>query len=102
MTVRKEMLKDNYEQIDEYITRFVKEPSIKQILVVKSDGTIAVATDKKIEGTLFSSLFPQELMEQNEISLFDDKEGNIRIAAPIMGLDTKLGLLVMIYKDDKL
>jgi hypothetical protein len=100
--VRKEMINENYDQINEYLNRFVKEPTIKQILVVKSDGTIAVATDKKIEGAPFSSLFPQNLIEQNEISISDDGKGNIRVAAPIMGLNAKLGLLIMIYEPGRI
>ena len=43
--VRREMINENYGQINEYLNRFVKEPHIKQIVVVKSDGTIAIATD---------------------------------------------------------
>jgi len=100
--VRREMINENYGQINEYLNRFVKEPNIKQILVVKSDGTIAVATDKKVEGAPFSSLFPQDLIEQNEISISDDGKGNIRVVAPIMGLDAKLGLLIMIYEAEKI
>jgi hypothetical protein len=100
--VRREMINENYGQINEYLNRFVKEPGIKQILVVKSDGTIAVATDKKMEGAPFSSLFPQELIEQNEISISDDGKGNIRVMAPIMGLDAKLGLLIMMYEPEKI
>ena len=93
---------DNYNQINEYLNRFVKEPNIRQILVVKSDGTISVATDKKVEGAPFSSLFPQALIEQNEISISDDGKGNIRVVAPIMGLNAKLGLLIMIYEAGKI
>jgi predicted regulator of Ras-like GTPase activity (Roadblock/LC7/MglB family) len=100
--VRKEMINENYDQINEYLNRFIKEPNIKQILVVKSDGTIAVATDKKLEGAPFSSIFPQDLIEQNEISISDDEKGNIRIVAPIMGLNAKLGLLIMIYEPEKI
>lgn len=96
--IRKEMFRENYEQINEYLNQFVKEPHIKQILVVKSDGTVAVATDKKLEGVAFSSLYPNELMEKNEIVITDDKNGNILVVAPIMGLTKKLGMFFMIYE----
>lgn len=84
--IRKEMLRENYEQINEYLNQFVKEPHIKQILVVKSDRTVAVATDKKLEGVAISSLYPTELIEKNEIEITDDQNGNILIFFPIMGL----------------
>ena len=96
--LRKEMLRENYEQINEYLNQFVKEPHIKQILVVKSDGTVAVATDKKLEGVTFSSLYPNELMEKNEIVITDDKNGNMLVIAPIMGLTKKLGTVFMVYE----
>jgi len=100
--VRREMIRENYDQINEYLIRLIKEPNIKQILVVKSEGTIVVATDKKMEGQQFSSLFPQDLIEQNEISISDDGKGNIRVVAPIMGLNAKIGLLIMIYEPEKI
>lgn len=101
--IRKEMLRENYEQINEYLNQFVKEPHIKQILVVKSDGTVAVATDKKLEGVAFSSLYPNELMEKNEIVITDDKKnGNILVVSPIMGLNKKLGMFLMVYEPEKI
>lgn len=100
--IRKEMFRENYEQINEYLNQFVKEPHIKQILVVKSDGTIAVATDKKLEGVAFSSLYPNELMEKNEIFITNDKNGNILVISPIMGLNKKLGMFLMVYEPEKI
>jgi len=100
--IRREMINENYGQINEYLNRFVKEPGIKQIFVVKSDGTIAVSTDKKMEGEQFSSIFPKELIEQKEVNISDDGRGNIRAVAPIMGLDSRLGLLIMIYEPERI
>jgi hypothetical protein len=57
---------------------------------------------KKIEGAPISSLFPRALIEQNEISISDDGKGNIRVVAPIMGLNAKLGLLIMMYEAGKI
>ena len=95
--VRKEMINGNYDQINEYLIRIIKEPNITQVLVVKSDGTIILATDKKLEGQLFSSVFPKEHIREDEITLYDN-ESTVRIVAPIMGLNSRLGWLIMIYK----
>jgi hypothetical protein len=100
--VRKEMIKENYDQIDEYLTRFIKERNMKQILVVKSDGTIAVATDKKIEGMSVSSLYPTQIMEQGDINISVDKDGNLQVVAPIMGLNARIGTLILIYQVQKI
>jgi len=100
--IRKEMLRENYEQINEYLNQLVKEPRIKQILVVKSDGVVAVSTDKKLEGVAFSSLYPSELMQKDEIEFVDDQNGNILILSPIMGLNKKLGTLLMVYEAERM
>jgi len=100
--IRKEMLRENYEQINEYLNQLVKEPHIKQILVVKSDGTVAVSTNKKLEGVAFSSLYPMELMEKNEIVITYDQNGNILVLSPIMGLTNKLGMLFMVYEPEEM
>ncbi|MDI6789619.1 MAG: hypothetical protein QME44_02895 [Thermodesulfobacteriota bacterium] len=100
--IRGEMIRENYGQIDEYLNQFVKEPNIKLILVVKPDGTIAVATDKKLEGAPISSLFSQDIVEQNEIRISEDEKGTMRIVVPIMGLNAKLGVLIMLYDSEKI
>lgn len=100
--IRKEILRENYEQINEYLIQFVKEPHIKQVLIARSDGTIAVATDKKLEGAALSSLYPQEFIGTDEIALSDDKSGNIIVAAPVMGFNKKLGIFLMVYEPEKI
>jgi predicted regulator of Ras-like GTPase activity (Roadblock/LC7/MglB family) len=100
--VRREMISENYDQINEYLTRFIKEPNIKLIVVVKADGIIVAATDKKLEGTLFSTLFPKDLMQLDEIRVATDKKGAIQIIAPIMGFNTRLGLMIMIYTPEEI
>lgn len=100
--IRKEMLRDNYDQINEYLNQFVKEPHIKQVLVCRSDGMVVVATDKKLEGVAISSLYPKELIEKNEIEISGDQNGNILVISPIMGLNKKLGMLFMVYESEKI
>jgi predicted regulator of Ras-like GTPase activity (Roadblock/LC7/MglB family) len=100
--VRREMISENYDQINEYLARFVKEPNIKLIVVVKADGIIVAATDKKLEGTTFSALFPKDLLQLDGISVTADKKGDIQITAPIMGFNTRLGLMILIYTPEKI
>jgi hypothetical protein len=100
--VRKEMILENYGQINEYATSFVKERNMQQLVLVKADGTIVVATDKKIEGAPAKDVFPPQVLEPNDISITEDKNGNLQVAAPIMGLNARLGVLILIYKPDKI
>lgn len=96
--VRKEMLRENYEQINEYFVQFIKEQDVKQILIAKPDGTIVVSTDKKLEGMSFASMYPPDLLEQETVFVKMNADGTIWVAAPVLGLNTKLGVLFMIYQ----
>jgi hypothetical protein len=101
-TIRKEMQKEDYDQINEYLNSFIKEPHIKMVLVVKTDGTVAAATDKKLEGKQFSSFYPEELLSPNDIRLSKDKDANILLVCPIMGLNARLGTALIIYEPEKI
>lgn len=96
--VRKEMLRENYEQINEYFVQFIKEQDVKQILIAKPDGLIVVSTDKKLEGMSFASLYPPDLLEQDTVFVKVNEDETVWVAAPILGLNAKLGVLFMIYK----
>ena len=98
--VRKEMLQENYGQINEYLTNYVKEGNIQQIVLVKADGVIAESTDKRIEGAEAASVFPPKIFEQDDINITEDENANLRVVAPIMGLNARLGSLVLIYKPE--
>lgn len=100
--IRKELLRENLEQINDYTIQFVKDPHVKLILVVKEDGMVAVSTDKSKEGVAFSSLYPVGLLEKDEIVITEEKNGTLLITAPIMGLNKKLGMLLMSYEPEKI
>ena len=101
-TIRKEMLKEDYDQINEYLNSFIKEPHIKMVLVVKTDGTVAVATDKKLEGKQFSSLYPVELLSPDDIRISGDTDANVLLVFPIMGLNARLGTSLIVYEPEKI
>lgn len=100
--VRREMIKENYDQINEYLTQFVKNREIKNIVVVDTNDIIAVATDKKQEGKSFSTYYQQEYLEYTKINIANDGEGNIQIVAPIMGLNRRIGTLLITFVSEKI
>lgn len=85
-----------------YLTSFIKEPHIKMALVVRVDGTIAAATDKKLESKQFSSFYPSELLTPNDVRVSKDKDGNILLAGPLMGLNAGLDTSLIVYEPEKL
>lgn len=99
--VRREMIAENFDQINEYLNLLVKEPHIKLIVVAKADGVIAAATDKKLEGTMLSARFPEELLRLDALTIDAGENGEMRVAAPIMGFNSRLGLMILIYASEK-
>jgi hypothetical protein len=95
-TVRSEMLRGNYDQINQYLAQFVREPNMKEVLVARSDGRIVAATDKKREGAVVSDLFPPEVRQMETITVTNRPDGTILVAAPVMGLNEKLGVLLLV------
>ncbi|MEX0967792.1 MAG: PDC sensor domain-containing protein [Bacteroidia bacterium] len=96
--VRAEMMRDNLEQVNQYLSQFVKEKNIQQVMLVDNDGQILISTDKKTENAAFSEWYDAALLQDGEITLSEREGGDVAIVAPVMGLDTRLGTLVVFYK----
>jgi len=100
--VQKEMVSENYGIIDSYFIELVKKPNMKLILLSNMDGKVLVSTDKSLEGKEVFSVIPIELMNLSSIKVDEDINENIRVVAPIFNLNQKIGVLVMIYKKEKI
>lgn len=94
--VRSEMLRGNYDQINQYLAQFVREPNMKEVLVARADGRIVAATNKKREGAVVTDIFPPEVPKVDTITVTTRPDGMFLVAAPIMGLNDKLGVLVLV------
>ena len=95
--VRSEMLRNNMEQVDNYMTDLVKSAELNDISVIKTDGIVIFSTNKKYEGNAYPGFVSSELNNINETVSKDDKNGNIMSICPIMGLDSRLGTVVITY-----
>ncbi len=100
--VQKEMVSENYGIIDSYFIELVKKPNMKLILLSNMDGKVLVSTDKSLEGKEVFSVIPMELMNLSSIKVDEDINENIRVVAPIFNLNQKIGVLIMIYKKEKI
>jgi L-lactate utilization protein LutC len=95
--VRSEMIRDNYDQINQYLNEFVKEQNMKEIVVAKPDGTIVVATNKKFEGTSVAGAFPPSVLQEDKLTVSSLENGDIMVVSPVMGLSAKVGVLILLY-----
>ncbi len=99
--IRKEMIRGNFEQINEYMERLVQEKGFKTILLVDASLKILLSTDKRMQGQRFADYYPVEILQVNDISISTDSF-NIRVVAPVTGLNSRLGTLVIEYQLEKI
>jgi hypothetical protein len=99
--VGKNMMRGNFDEINEYMERLVQEKGFKEILLVDTTGTIVLSTDKKVQGQKFGNYYPVEFLQANDVVIISDSV-NIRAVAPVMGLNSRLGTLVITYGLEKI
>ncbi len=92
LAVRGEMIRENMDQVNQFFNNIVKEPGIQKLqLIDVSTETILISTDKKEEGTAIDNRLI--LDAEKTINLSD--ENGFRIVSPVMGLNSKIGILVI-------
>ena len=92
--IRGELTRENKEQVNQYFLNFIKEPGVMKVEFVDAlNSKVTMSTNKKDEGTVFTDQVA--LMTTKTISFKNDSILNI--ITPVMGLNTKLGVLVIEY-----
>jgi Arc/MetJ family transcription regulator len=94
--VRAEMLRGNLDAVDDYFREFVRERGVTSLLLVGKDGRIALATNRKLETQPAETVVSKALLEASDVTS-EESGTSFRLAVPIMGLDSRLGLLVVDY-----
>jgi hypothetical protein len=94
--VRNEMMRGSFDQLNQYLAEFVKEPNMKEILVTRLDGRIVAATNKKREGTPVTSAFPVDMLRVEAITVTTLENGDLLVVAPVLGLNARLGTLILV------
>jgi hypothetical protein len=96
--VRSEMLRNNMDQVNTYMTDMVKSADLNDVSVIKTDGIVVLSTNKKFEGNAYPGPVASQLSTINEVVSRSDESGNIMCICPIMGLDNRMGTIVLTYK----
>ncbi|MDD4148907.1 MAG: hypothetical protein PHE33_02650 [Bacteroidales bacterium] len=92
--IRSELLRDNQEQINQFFNEFIKNPDIIKLQLINPETfVIEISTDKKDEGeTNMSYKFINEQVIKKDSTDF-------LIITPITGLNKKIGVFVMQFKN---
>jgi hypothetical protein len=100
--VRGELLRNNLDQIDQYFAQLVKTQGIQLVVLAGPDGKVLVASDKKYQGGAFGQLFPTDLLNAPQVAIQPGQGDQRLLVLPVMGLNNRLGTVVLRYQADKL
>jgi hypothetical protein len=96
--IRREMMADSIDQVDQYVTDLVKHKGFERVVVAKADGAVVVASDRKQLGAAFSSVYPERYLTAEQISVEQTAPGKWLLVVPIMGLSARLGTVAIDYQ----
>ena len=96
-SVRKELMRFNYDQIDEYFNELIKKKGFGVIMLVDPIGTIKVSTDRKLQGSPFSRSYPGLNLGSSELVFYPIPQRKNMFLVPVMGLNEKIGTIAFIY-----
>jgi L-lactate utilization protein LutC len=96
--IRSELTRENKEQVNQFFLRFIKEPGVSKVEFVNAlDGKVTLSTNKKDEG----SVFPNQVAMTTTETINYRNDSVLSIVSPVMGLNNKLGVLVIEYNLNK-
>lgn len=95
--IRDAMLRQQMSDVDDYVTRMVQQPHVRLVLFADPDGTIRIASDRKLQGSAATDVVPDAPIDTSEPAVTDSR-GESTVTVPIMGYDRRLGTLVYRYK----
>jgi hypothetical protein len=96
-SVRSAMLRNNFDEIDQYFADLVKNPRVTLVLLADIEGKILRASDKKYLDTRFTEHFPAELLKGADVAVHPDEGTRRRIVLPIQGLTARVGTVLLVY-----
>ena len=99
--VRGELIRNNVDQIDQYLSEIVKMKDTEWVVLIGDDGQLLVSTDKRLEETKGVEIYPKEILNLQKITLRSDVEGKKILVVPVMGLNKKIATVVVSYKQPK-
>ncbi len=100
--VRSELIRNNLDQIDQYLSEIVKMKDTERVVLINEEGQLLVSTDKRLEETKGTELFPKEILNLQKITIKSDVDGRKILVIPVMGLNKKIATVVVSYKLPKL
>lgn len=96
-SVRKELMRSNYDQIDEYFNEMIRQKGFSIMMLIDPSGIIKVSTDRKLQGSSFFRRYPQMKLGAMVPVSYAVPEGRSMFLVPVMGLNEKIGTIAFLY-----
>lgn len=94
--IRSELSRENMEQVNEFFLNFIKVPDVEKVQLVSYDSSkILISTDKKDEG---QAITDRKLFASDTLHYYRTDASHIQYITPIMGLNKRIGSLVIDIK----
>ncbi|MFD2512242.1 PDC sensor domain-containing protein [Pontibacter locisalis] len=98
--LRSALLTGNVEQVNQYLFQFVQEEKFAMVLVADAEGNIISSTDQNFTGSAFADHFDSKYLQTDATTVDDSDPERVIVASPIMGLNSRLGTLLVVYRPD--
>lgn len=99
--LRTALLSGNTEQVDQYLFQFVQEEKFSLLVVADAEGNIISSTDQNYTGASFTNHFAPEYLRVDSTVVDDSNPERMVVVTPIMGLNSKVGTLLAVYKPEQ-
>lgn len=100
--VRGELIRNNLDQIDQYLNEVVKMKNTERVDLIDNDGQLLVSTDKRHEDAKGEHLYPDELLTHTKISVHSNVDDKKLLVIPVMGLNARIATVIVSYKQAEL
>lgn len=100
--VRGELIRNNLDQIDQYLTELVKTKDTERVVLISDEGKLLVSTDKRLESEEASKLYPKDILGLQTITIKSDVDNKKLLVVPVMGLNKRLATIVITYNPPSL
>jgi len=95
--VRGELIRNNLDQVDQYLNELVKMRDTDRVVLIGDDGKLLVSTDKRLEDKNVSKLYPDEILAADTITVVTNVDDKKLLVVPVMGLNNRIATIIVSY-----
>jgi hypothetical protein len=101
LSAREEAMSRNYGLMQERFERMLREPGVERVLYATAGDSIAVSTDQSLIGKPLSSAIPERYSRPVGTNVVVE-DGAYQAIVPITGLNERLGVVVLTYRQPRI